>query len=412
MIADRPLHDVSAITFLGQQLVEKYPVLKTWMVPSPRTVMLDSLTTYAGPYRPVRRFGLADLYPVVEGYKSFTAVGLHLDLSDPFSFHNLDLTASYTPTEALRGDERWHVAAGYRHFDLSARFRYNAASFYDLAGPTKVSRKGYGLGLNYDKTLLRDPPRTLDLKLATTGYAGLERLPDYQNVSTLPGFDKMVSTSAVLAYKHTRSSLGAVDPEKGHQWRLEAFMNTVRFARLGHSAWRDFPLFAGTLDVGVPLRVGHSSVWLRNAAGYSPGDPDEPFANFFFGGFGNNWIDYQEPKRYRDYESFPGIGLNEAGGTNFGKTLLDVNLPPLRFRRLGTLDFYAAWARMSLFATGLATDVDRAGARRVLANVGAQVDVRLALMIQQPLTFSFGYARAFEARRFLDDEWMVSLKIL
>jgi len=412
MIADRIVRDVSAITFLGQQLVEKYPVLKTWMVPSPARVRIDSLTTYSGPYHPLRNIGLATVVPVVEGYKSYTAIGLRMDLSDPFSFHNADLAASYTPDPGLPHDERLHVSAGYRHRGLSARFRHNNASFYDLAGPTQVSRKGYGLGLAYDRPLVRDPPRTLDLKIGVNGYAGLERLPDYQNVSTSPGFDKMVSASAELAYRNTRSSLGSVDTEKGQLWRLEAFLNTVRYERLGHAAWRGFPLFAGTLDLGLPLPAGHSSVWLRNAAGYSPGNPREPFANFFFGGFGNNWVDYQDPKRYRQYESFPGLELNAAGGTNFGKTTLDLNLPPLRFRRLGTLEFYAAWARMSVFASGLVTDMDRTGLRRTLANVGTQVDLRLSLMIQQPLTLSFGYARAFEARRFLDDEWMVSLKIL
>jgi hypothetical protein len=412
MIADRPVRDVSAITLLGRQLVERYPVLKSWMVPSPARIPIDSLTTYSGPYRPLREFGPATLVPIVEGYKSYTAIGLRMDLSDPFAFHSVDLSASYTPDASLPGDERWHASAGWRHRGLGARFRYNGASFYDLVGPTRVSRKGYGLGLTYDRPLVRDAPRTLDLHTGVTGYAGLERLPDYQNVSTSPGFDKMVSSRAELEYRNTRSSLGSVDAEKGTTWRLEGALNTVRFERFGQAAWRGFPLFAGTLDLGLPLPVGHSSIWLRNAAGYSPGDPNEPFANFFFGGFGNNWVDYQEPKRYRQYESFPGIELNAAGGTNFGRTTLDLNLPPLRFRHLGRLEFYAAWARMSLFASGLATDVDRTDDRRVLADVGVQVDLRLSLLIQQPLTFSFGYARAFETRRFLDDEWMVSLKIL
>ena len=412
VIEARPLHDVSAITFLGQQLVAKYPVLETWKVPSPRTVNIDSLTTHAGPYRPSRRLGLATLIPIVEGYKAYTAIGARLDISDPFSFHLIDLSATCTPEPGVPDDERWHVSAGYRHHGLGARLRYNAASFYDLAGPTRVSRRGIGLGLTYDHSLLRDPPRTLDLKLASAGYARLERLPDYQNVATSPGFDKMVSTSAALAYKNVRSSLGAVDPEKGHQTRLEAFANTVRFETPGHAAWRTFPLVAGTLDVGVPLPVRHGSVWLRSAAGYSPGDPSEPFANFYFGGFGNNWVDFQDPKRYREYGSFPGLELNEAGGTSFGKSLLDLNLPPLRFRHLGTLGFYAAWARTSLFASGLVTEVDRPALRRTLTSVGAQTDVRLSLLIQQPLTLSFGYARAFERRRSAGDEWMVSLKVL
>ncbi len=86
----------------------------------------------------------------------------------------------------------------------------------------------------------------------------------------------MVSTSAVLVYKHLRSSLGAVDPEKGYQGRLEAFLNTVRFERFGAAAWRGFPLFAGTLDVGVPLPAGHGS---RLNLPSDADAFDEPFAD-------------------------------------------------------------------------------------------------------------------------------------
>jgi hypothetical protein len=44
--------------------------------------------------------------------------------------------------------------------------------------------------------------------------------------------------------------------------------------------------------------------------------------------------------------------------------------------------------------------------------VGAQADVRFQLLVQQPLTFSVGWARAFEERLRRQDEWMASLKIL
>ena len=81
--------------------------------------------------------------------------------------------------------------------------------------------------------------------------------------------------------------------------------------------------------------IEHSSLWLRTAAGKSWGDRDNAFANFFFGGFGNNWIDYQEVCRYRDHYAFPGVELNEIGGTDFVKATLEWTLPPVRFQRLG-----------------------------------------------------------------------------
>ena len=73
----------------------------------------------------------------------------------------------------------------------------------------------------------------------------------------------------------------------------------------------------GTFDRGFALPAGHASIWFRQAAGLSPHDPADPFANFFFGGFGNNYVDRGDEKRYRDTYSLPGAELNEIGGRNF-----------------------------------------------------------------------------------------------
>ncbi len=37
----------------------------------------------------------------------------------------------------------------------------------------------------------------------------------------------------------------------------------------------------------------------------------DPYANFYFGGFGNNYVDRRNVKRYREYDSFPGFEINE-----------------------------------------------------------------------------------------------------
>ena len=411
MVHVKPLQDVSAITFLGNDLVIKYPVLRTWRVPSQSAIKVDSVKVFEGPYRPWRRVGLNSMYPVVEGYKDWTALGVKLLFSDPYSFQNFDLAGLYTAAGNVPESERWHALANYHHFSWNANFQYNGTSFYDLVGPTKVSRKGYQAALSWDKTLIRDTPRTLVLGAEVNAFAEIERLPFNQNVSTLAGFNRGFTPQLDLHYKYFRSSLGWVDPEKGVEWRLTTNVNSLRVEQPTGTIWRGFPQSSGTLDLGVPLPVPHSSLWLRTAAGYSPGDRTQPFANFYFGGFGNNYVDYQEPKRYRSLYRFPGIPLDAVGGTNFGKAMLDLNLPPWRFRRVGWLDFYATWARFSVFSTGLVTNADLAD-RRVLLNAGAQMDIRLSLMIQQPMTLSVGYANALERNRPSLDELMVSVKIL
>ncbi|MBN1540772.1 hypothetical protein JW992_01410, partial [candidate division KSB1 bacterium] len=165
-------------------------------------------------------------------------------------------------------------------------------------------------------------------------------------------------------------------------------------------------------DYGFLLPISHSSIWLKSSAGYSLGDRNEPLANFYFGGFGNNWIDYQEQSRYREYYSFPGLELNGIGGINYSKFMLEWTLPPLRFRRVGFTSFYLRWARLALFSSALVTNVDAPDLRRHATNIGGQVDFRLVTWSLLNSTLSFGYAVAFEENTKASTELMVSLKIL
>ncbi len=398
----RPIEDAGAITFLGQTIAEKHPVVRSWTVGSPLSVNLDSLVTYRGAYNSWSNVRLMSVYPITEAYKEYPAYGLRFNLADYLPFNDIGISASYSPNVRLDPKERYHLEADYNRYNFGATFKLNDADFYDLFGPTKVSRKGYSLGLTYKRNLVYDLPRRMDLAVGATGYAGLDRLPDYQNVDAT--YDKLIAAYARLSYENKRFSLGAVDAEKGLGWSLTTSDNFVNR--------RSVAAVLGTLDAGVPLPVGHSSFWLRTAAGYSPGNRDDPFANFYFGGFGNNWIDHQDPKRYRESHSFPGVELNRFGGVDFVKATAELNLPPVRFRQVGRPAFYATWARMSLFTSGLQTNLGDAGTQTRAASVGSQVDIRLTLLTRLSMTFSLGYATAFPEKQRRSDEVMASLKVL
>jgi hypothetical protein len=79
-------------------------------------------------------------------------------------------------------------------------------------------------------------------------------------------------------------------------------------------------------------------------------------------------VDHKGEKRYRAQYAFPGVELNDVAGRNYVKSMVEWNLPPLRFRRAGKPGFY--------------------------------------------LTLSGGYAFAFEDGRSPRGEAMVSLKLL
>ncbi len=399
-----PLDSVSVVNYLGQGIVERYPVVESWVLgpPNPRRINLDSLTEYSGEYNSLASIRPLSAYPVVEGYKDFIGLGLRFDAADPLGLQNLNLTASYTPNRSLSPNERVHLSLNYSYWYWKFRATMNGADFYDLFGPTKVSRKGYSAGVTLKHSLIADEPRTMDYLISVDGYSGLEKLPDFQNISV--GYDKFLIMNGGLNYRYYIRTLGAVDVEQGIGWTLRSSNILVRN--------KFYPLVHAGLDYGMMLPVDHSSVWLRGSAGYSPRDPNDPFANFYFGGFGNNWIDYQAVQRYREFYSFPGLGLNEAGGATFGKLLAELNLPPLRFRRAGILNAYCTWMHLTLFSAGLVTGLDDREPRTEYIDAGTQADFKFVLFSNLESTFSIGYAVAWRKAQRMEREFMISLKLL
>ena len=397
-----PLEDVSAINYLGQDLFEKTPLLKTWKLPPSSTINTDKVITSSGSYSPLRTTRPISLYPIVQGYKNTAAAGLRMDFSDGLHLSAGDVTASYSPDTSLRPSERFHFGLNAHLWNLKVSSYYNNADFYDLFGPTKVSRKGSALKIEDTKNLLFDTPRSLDLNWSLAAYSGLEALPNYQNVAT--PVSRFLTGQVGLKYSALEQTLGAVEDDKGTQWQL--------ISDLSYAGGTGFPQVYGTYDRGFPLRMHSSSIWLRGSAGKAFGDPNNPFANFFFGGFGNNWVDHGTISRYRDYYSFPGVKLDQIGASSFTKLLGEWNLPPVRFRRLGSTVLYVNWARLSLFTSGMVTNLGRASNRQEFGNVGAQIDFRTVLFTYFKSTFSTGYALARDNHGNVTGEYLISLKLL
>ncbi|HUF46809.1 MAG TPA: hypothetical protein VMM93_03275 [Vicinamibacterales bacterium] len=397
-----PLQELGAITFLGEQTIARHEVLKTWEIGSPMAIPFDEMEKTTRPYGLTGGLKVESLYPVVQGYKDTAAVGLRLELSDPLRLNNAHVTVTWSPDGRLPERERLHAAVSYERYDTTIAAAWNPADFYDLFGPTKRSRKGYTVGVTRTKSLVYDQPKRLDLKIDGRFAGGLDQLPQYQNVPVK--VDRLVSVGADLSYSNQVASIGGVDAEKGRRGSLTLrgdYVNRTLFTRL-----------YGTFDVGVPLPSGNSSIWVRSAAGLSPQDRGEPFANFFFGGFGNNYVDRAVEKQYRQYYSFPGADLNAIGGRNFARTMLEWNLPPLRFSRVGTPGAYLSWLRPAVFVSGLVTNLDHAASRRRAASAGAQVDLRFTILSVLDLTLSAGAGATVEHGRPVSRETMVSLRIL
>ncbi len=410
-IDPRPLEDVNSIQFLGTRVVNKHPQLREWQVPSPASVDLDEVITAEGMYSPGPSMGFESMHPILQGYKDEWVVGINFNFSDPIMLNTLSFSAGYSPASDLPSSEHTHLEVEYQHIVVSnsplagvwnAGASLNRADFYDLFGPTKQSRKGQRYYVGYEKTLIYDQPRRLGFSTELSHHRDMDALPRYQNIPA--SVEEMTTLYADLEYEHLRRSLGAVDDEKGYRWALAVTAN--------HVDSDDIPKIGAEFDFGFALPWRHSSIWFRNAAGGAFGDQDDEFANFFFGGFGNNYVDSGEIKRYREYYAFPGFELNAIPGRNFYRNMVEWNLPPVRFDRIGHANFYLAYARPALFASAITTNFDDDLLEYSAHNFGMQVDFHIEFLSRLSMTLSLGYAKGYGEGDFTDDEFMISLKIM
>ncbi|HEY6087431.1 MAG TPA: hypothetical protein VIV84_06825 [Burkholderiaceae bacterium] len=403
LIDPKPIADVSAVKFLGAELAARHPVVTTWQVPPPSTVDEEKLITGRGTYHPTRELTLQNAYPVLQGYKDSVGVGYTFNFEDPIRFASLNVTAAWTPgTSDLPGDQRAHINMSGSYLGWRAELAWNKSDFYDLFGPTKRSRKGYAVRLGYDHLLVYDVPRKLELSMDFAHFGKIDTLPNAQNVSATS--DRLTTGALRLNYTDVRRSLGAVDDEKG-------VLASAGLA-LNRAGDQGSALMRAGIDLGMALPLAHSSLWSRSWIGVAHGDRDDPVANFYFGGFGNNYVDSGTVQRYREPTSMPGFEIDELSAQRYVKQMVEWTLPPLIFESVGTPGFHLTWVRPAVFATALWTDAGGNSRERTAGNLGAQVDLRLSTMHWYEMMLSVGYARGYERGRKAGNEWMLSLKVL
>jgi hypothetical protein len=397
-----PIEDVSAIKFLGTEVVAKYPVLKTWQVPPPSADDDESMITARGPWIPLRDLRIANSYPILQGYKKSVGAGYRVNVEDSLGYARLAVTAAYTPSDSVPASERGHLGIVGSYLDWRADLAWNRSDFYDIFGPTKRSRKGYAAKLGHDTELAFDEPLSFVVSSDVEYYDKIDTLPNAQNIAT--PFSRLVKAKLGMHYSDVRRSQGAVDDEKGWLWNAQVDSN--------FADGQTIPQIYGNLDVGFALPPEHSSLWLRSAAGTAGGPRTNPVSNFYFGGFGNNYVDGGNVKRYRELTSLPGFSIDQVSAQSFVREMVEWNLPTVVLESIGSPGFYLNWLRPSVFAAGLWADPGNASFRKSYASVGTQTDMHISILHWYDMTLSVGYAVGYQNSRRADSEWMISLKIL
>jgi hypothetical protein len=199
--------------------------------------------------------------------------------------------------------------------------------------------------------------------------------------------------------------LGAVIDEKGFDWNITA----TSYLAQGNL----YPSFVSNQDIGFLVPgIRNTSFWIRNSVGQSMGERNSGLSHFYFGGFRNNYVDWQPAEQYRHAMAFPGAQIDEIQAYNYVKTMGELNLKPLRLRNVGTSWLYPTFIKSSLFGTHLYTNFDRSAEKSHIFNAGAQVDIQLVMFSYLKTTWSVGYARKIQAGLPDTNQWMLSLKLL
>ena len=186
---------------------------------------------------------LISAYPIVQGYKNTAGVGMRAEFADRLRLAGVNVDGSFSPDPNLPANERAHVSFDAHMWDWKLSGYYNYADFYDLFGPTKVSRKGESLKLAHSQySDLSITPRTLSLEWSVAGYSGLNALPEYQNVST-NNIGNLLEANVGLKYSNLQRAQGAVDDEKGTAWGI--------YSRLYYTHGA-FPQLVGKLRSRIP----------------------------------------------------------------------------------------------------------------------------------------------------------------
>ncbi|HEX5236996.1 MAG TPA: hypothetical protein VFW39_00840 [Sphingomicrobium sp.] len=391
--------DLGTIQFLGTAVVNAHPELKTWGVGSPAKVPLDQIITGRGTYEPFQRMRFDAHYPIVSGYGQKAAFGYYFHIADPLQFRQFSADVSFSPYH-VHGGERFHFDTEYQTPNWKLTYWHNLSDFYDLFGPVLRSRKGDAFIVDYTKPLIYDPPRQLDVFGSAAAYFGLDELPGAQNI---PSPKDLRHAEIGLKYTNTTKALGGVDHEKGVEAKIVASADQAQ----GHA----FPQIYGSLDYGVPLPFPNSSAWLYASAGNTWGPRFSPLAAFYFGAFGNNYVDDRPEKRYREIESFPGFEIDEIAARRFGKATGEINLPPVRFAEVGTPAFYLSYIRPAAFAGAMATEAQD-GSGHHYYDLGAQLDLNFTVALRLPMVFSVGAAGGWVDGHYRKTEWLASLKVM
>jgi len=408
------LNDVNAVEMLGQKAYEAHPEeleALGQIKGNVREVTFGEVVDSIKVYNPLKNLKFSGAYPEISGFRDKQSwnnvtpvLGYRFIFSDPLGLNSLKFSVGLSPWSHNDAVNQYHAQLEWKYWNWTLNASWNPTSFYDLAGPMQSSRKGWMISLGYEKKKTTLTPVTQVYGAKIAAYGMMDALPMYQEIET-GDITSFQTADVYYKYSKTRKTRGAVMPEQGIETGAECY------AYLADGKF--FPTLNATCDVGFLIPVmKNTCLWLRSAVGQNFGDATSVFGNEYFGGFGNNWIDYREANRYRDVNRFAGKKIDAIEAHSYARLMAELSLRPIRYNNFGLVNLFPTYSQFSIFSTGLIANPWGNINTKGYVNVGIQLNTEVVMFKSMKTTWSIGYARAFNPDGTSEGDWLISLKLL
>lgn len=414
----KKLEDANSVEMFGQLAYEAHPDELERLGREPENVpevsfgsVYDSIKVY----RPGKRMAFVGAYPEISGFRDKTAwnrvtpvLGYRFMFQDPLGLNSLKMSVGMSPWSGNDRKNQYHAQLEWKFWQWTVNAAWNPTSFYDLVGPIQSSRKGWQLGIGYEGNYSLVSPVSHRYGGNLMAYGMMDALPLYQEIET-SDITSFETASLFYEFRKTRSTLGAVTAESGVVAGVDAYSYLA--------GGKLYPTLTGKLNLGflVPF-MRNTCFWLRGAVGQNFGDPASVFGNEYFGGFGNNWLDYREANRYRTTSTFPGASIDQIKAHSFAKLTGELSLRPIRYNDFGFINLYPTYSQFNVFSSVLAADPWANSVSgnpcKTYVNLGIQLNTEVVLLKFLKTTWSIGYARVFYPDGSNHGDWLFSLKLL
>ena len=401
MIQDKPAGNLSAIQYLGQEVLKKNSQVYNWFVASPSETNLLNTKNDEKVYNGFENLKIQTLIPIISGFQKQKMLGIFTHIADPLFNHDITIEMGYSPFNENPSGPKFHFKGKYEYKkQYILGLDHNAPDFYDLFNSRKRGIIGTKIRFGNIHYWIYDNPLKVKQESEISYYRDIIFIND--NIVRVSEPDFAIAQTT-LNSTDLRRTIGSSGFEYGNEFDVTLMvfateLQKIEYAGQLYAEWGHFTTFLSD----------HNVFHLRLAGGYHKKNDQMLQARFFFGGFGNRALENVDVKQYRKVFRFPGIPIYSLDSEGFVKLLLEDNFPPIRFGNASIGQHFLNHIDFSVYSQALYTK-SQLGEKWI--DVGAQLNLIFKHWFNLESTLSAGIANAWSEKE-SSWEWFVSYKLL